>query len=200
MGPSAARMNGAVVLFVEKVEQVDRLVEAGISVVEAKSAQSGSGERPGVAEPRVTEPRATVDQFVIGAEGPGADGVTAPIMLFREGVLITAQFDHFSAAFMNVYAPNSGAERKIFYGRGGTEPDPTDAFPDLQLSPGSEEFSGPLLNVCYKSKPQHTSADNELAGAASRLSRVSPVDRPSQTPVRAAHPAIFVSAEPSHMS
>lgn len=30
----AAWMNGAVVLFVEKVEQVDHLVEAGISVVE----------------------------------------------------------------------------------------------------------------------------------------------------------------------
>lgn len=35
----------------------------------AKSAQSGSGERPGVAEPRVAEPRAAADRFVIGVEG-----------------------------------------------------------------------------------------------------------------------------------
>lgn len=29
-------------------------------------------------------------------------------------LLIIAQFDQFSAAFINVYDPNSGAERKIF--------------------------------------------------------------------------------------
>ncbi|TWW71197.1 hypothetical protein D4764_17G0006800 [Takifugu flavidus] len=38
------------------------------------------------------------------------------------------------------------------YGRGGAEPDPTNAFPDLQLSPGCEKCSGPLLYIRYKSK------------------------------------------------
>lgn len=38
------------------------------------------------------------------------------------------------------------------YSRGTTKPDPTDTFPDPQLSPGSEEFSCPLLDICYKSK------------------------------------------------
>lgn len=38
------------------------------------------------------------------------------------------------------------------YGRGGTKPGPMDSFPDLQLSYGSKEFSGPLLNICCKSK------------------------------------------------
>lgn len=45
----------------------------------AKSAQSGSGDRPAVAEPPVAEPRAAVDQFVTRAEGPGADRATAPV-------------------------------------------------------------------------------------------------------------------------
>ncbi|TWW62671.1 hypothetical protein D4764_04G0013180 [Takifugu flavidus] len=132
---SAARMNGAVVLFVKKVEQVNLLVGAGISdgrrfdavlpltqpaayvtlsnvhplitneflcrelsshgkivspmrkvMSGSKSAASGSGERPGAAtaepcmvEPRAAEPGAAAEQPVAGAEGPGVDGVTAPV-------------------------------------------------------------------------------------------------------------------------
>ncbi|TWW77612.1 Transposon TX1 uncharacterized 149 kDa protein ORF 2 [Takifugu flavidus] len=45
-----------------------------------------------------------------------------------------------------------GQIRKRVYGRGGTQPNPTNTFLDLQLSPGCEEISGTLLNVCYKSK------------------------------------------------
>ncbi|TWW77605.1 Transposon TX1 uncharacterized 149 kDa protein ORF 2 [Takifugu flavidus] len=49
----------------------------------------------------------------------------------------------------------------LWYGGGRAELDPRDAFPDLQLSPGCEEFSGPLLKVFCKNKLGLHGTDNK---------------------------------------
>lgn len=47
----------------------------------------------------------------------------------------------------------------LSYSRGGAEPNTTDAFPDLQSKPGSEELSGSPLNICHKTKNSNHMAD-----------------------------------------